>query len=480
MALRHFPNPFHNLVPFPSSSKLGSRLERSPLGWKTHQNPLRGSLTLWCSKEQPRKKAKPSRRRMSSEELGDELRGFIAAIGLPENRMPSLKELSDHGRKDLANVVRRRGYKAISELLTNNSDENLERSDTCEEESSGQVEKLTVSPECISLTDEPTVLEECNVNPNGAISISTDAEVYGPSDSSIVTLQFKAAKFLQTGELDPMEDMNNVLELGSTALDSGNIDTVPMISQQLTLTSKEQLPKSRYMEHLLEHLFPSEGSSSEELSCKNGVSSGEDTNFDEELTSKASEKGNQNEINRLKALLHQKEIELSQLEQRIKEEKLELFNLQAKAEAKIANIQRTVAQKDVALRAAEENLNGLKEVHIKYMADGEIVELAGSFNGWQHRIKMDLDPSSTRSPSTSRPCRQPLLWSAVLWLYPGVYEIKFIVDGSWRIDSRREIVSSGNIANNVLRCSVQDKENAFLELHERYSFQTACGQSFDH
>ncbi|XP_073009731.1 protein PTST homolog 3, chloroplastic isoform X5 [Typha latifolia] len=425
MALRHFPNPFHNLVPFPSSSKL----ERSPLGWKTHQNPLRGSLTLSCSKEQPRKKAKPSRRRMSSEELGDELRGFIAAIGLPENRMPSLKELSDHGRKDLANVVRRRGYKAISELLTNNSDENLERSDTCEEESSGQVEKLTVSPECISLTDEPTVLEECNVNPNGAISISTDAEVYGPSDSSVVTLQFKAAKFLQTGELDPMEDvdMNNVLVLGSTTLDSGNIDTVPMISQQLTLTSKEQLPK------------------------RNGVSSGEDTNFDEELTSKASEKGNQNEINRLKALLHQKEIELSQLEQRIKEEKLELFNLQAKAEAKIANIQRNVAQKDVALRAAEENLNGLKEVHIKYLADGEIVELAGSFNGWQHRIKMDLDPSSTRSPSTSRPCRQPLLWSAVLWLYPGVYEIKFIVDGSWRIDSRREIVSSGNITNNVLR-----------------------------
>ncbi|XP_073009732.1 protein PTST homolog 3, chloroplastic isoform X6 [Typha latifolia] len=422
MALRHFPNPFHNLVPFPSSSKL----ERSPLGWKTHQNPLRGSLTLSCSKEQPRKKAKPSRRRMSSEELGDELRGFIAAIGLPENRMPSLKELSDHGRKDLANVVRRRGYKAISELLTNNSDENLERSDTCEEESSGQVEKLTVSPECISLTDEPTVLEECNVNPNGAISISTDAEVYGPSDSSVVTLQFKAAKFLQTGELDPMEDvdMNNVLVLGSTTLDSGNIDTVPMISQQLTLTSKEQLPK------------------------RNGVSSGEDTNFDEELTSKASEKGNQNEINRLKALLHQKEIELSQLEQRIKEEKLELFNLQAKAEAKIANIQRNVAQKDVALRAAEENLNGLKEVHIKYLADGEIVELAGSFNGWQHRIKMDLDPSSTRSPSTSR---QPLLWSAVLWLYPGVYEIKFIVDGSWRIDSRREIVSSGNITNNVLR-----------------------------
>lgn len=31
------------------------------------------------------------------------------------------------------------------------------------------------------------------------------------------------------------------------------------------------------------------------------------------------------------------------------------------------------------------------------------------------------------------------------------YQIKFIVDGNWRTDSRREIVTSGNITNNVLR-----------------------------
>nr|CAD1835725.1 unnamed protein product [Ananas comosus var. bracteatus] len=89
------------------------------------------------------------------------------------------------------------------------------------------------------------------------------------------------------------------------------------------------------------------------------------------------------------------------------------------------------------------------EVQIDYWANGEVVEIAGSFNGWQHRIKMDLDPSSqSTNPSVSR---QSLHWTTILWLYPGVYEIKFIVDGNWRTDSRREIVTSGNITNNVLR-----------------------------
>ncbi|KDO47108.1 hypothetical protein CISIN_1g0096333mg, partial [Citrus sinensis] len=34
-------------------------------------------------------------------------------------------------------------------------------------------------------------------------------------------------------------------------------------------------------------------------------------------------------------------------------------------------------------------------VEIQYSGDGEIVEVAGSFNGWHHRIKMDPLPSSS-------------------------------------------------------------------------------------
>ncbi|KAJ0663557.1 putative AMP-activated kinase, glycogen-binding protein [Helianthus annuus] len=39
----------------------------------------------------------------------------------------------------------------------------------------------------------------------------------------------------------------------------------------------------------------------------------------------------------------------------------------------------------------------------------------------------------------------------MLWLYPGIYEIKFIVDGKWMIDPMKEVVTRGSIQNNVLR-----------------------------
>lgn len=43
----------------------------------------------------------------------------MSIVGLPEGHIPSMKELSEHGRKDLANIVRRRGYKLIGELIGN-------------------------------------------------------------------------------------------------------------------------------------------------------------------------------------------------------------------------------------------------------------------------------------------------------------------------------------------------------------------------
>lgn len=36
----------------------------------------------------------------------------------------------------------------------------------------------------------------------------------------------------------------------------------------------------------------------------------------------------------------------------------------------------------------------LTQVRIDYWANGQIIEVAGSFNGWQHRVRMDHHPSS--------------------------------------------------------------------------------------
>ncbi|KAJ6898101.1 5'-AMP-activated protein kinase subunit beta-2 [Populus alba x Populus x berolinensis] len=68
--------------------------------------------------------------------------------------------------------------------------------------------------------------------------------------------------------------------------------------------------------------------------------------------------------------------------------------------------------------------------------------------------------SSVRSFKTSETCIAILqrrmekssvgIFSLYLKLYPGRYEIKFIVDGEWRIDPLRPIVYNNGYENNLL------------------------------
>ncbi|KAG5553630.1 hypothetical protein RHGRI_011504 [Rhododendron griersonianum] len=151
---------------------------------------------------------------------------------------------------------------------------------------------------------------------------------------------------------------------------------------------------------------------------------------------------NQIEVNRLKFMLHQKELELSRLKEQIEKEKLALSILQTKVETEISKAQKLVMEKDAELHATEGNLAGLVEVEIQYEGDGDAVEVTGSFNGWHHHIAMDPQPSSSiKDPKSSRKSR---LWTTALWLYPGIYEIKFVVDGNLRIDPQQESVRKGS------------------------------------
>ncbi|KAF8088573.1 hypothetical protein N665_0536s0022 [Sinapis alba] len=152
---------------------------------------------------------------------------------------------------------------------------------------------------------------------------------------------------------------------------------------------------------------------------------------------------NQVEITRLRFMLCQKELELSRLKEQIEKEKLSLSVLQRKAETEIQKAQMLVSQKDVELQEAEESLTGLQEVEIEYCGDGNVVEVTGSFNGWEHRVGLELE--------TSKSTGKQKCWSTLLWLYPGTYEIKFIVDGQWITDPQRDSVTRGHITNNILK-----------------------------
>lgn len=74
--------------------------------------------TCACSIKKPR----GSRKVKKNVELCNDLREFLSTFGLPEGRVPSIKELQDHGRNDLANIVRRRGYKLIRDLLSSSTE----------------------------------------------------------------------------------------------------------------------------------------------------------------------------------------------------------------------------------------------------------------------------------------------------------------------------------------------------------------------
>ncbi|XP_058003462.1 protein PTST homolog 3, chloroplastic isoform X2 [Hevea brasiliensis] len=603
------------------------------ISWNTRYHPPQKNFRFCvCSA----KKSRGGRKVKSNIELCNDIREFISAVGLPEGHVPSMKELSDHGRTDLAHIVRRRGYKVIRDLLSNSMEEEIDGSniektlpkeqDTISDHTdilTGQDEKVEdiiedsslptevpiiyyhsdsagSNPECNSsdhsskhteslvrvsldiewqndedksmvkdinsstplsnieqqlgevqnvvqqrssatpfgnveqqdqealsvvednsLSTEVLIMDNSHGSLNGYLDPNSDINTFVPMESSVnsslgekgldnskgqqekvnrmaedivlptgvlnlkrpadspvsslnfgdhssmpgdpaaMSLEDKVAKFIQSGDLDVIEDTfygildestkysegvnepENETEIPSkTPSEEKSEHAVSRSNAALALngnipTSKHNLPPVRIYHPARNDSLSDEGPASSDL----------DKDYDVETNKRE----DQIEINHLKLMLvmRQKELELSRLKEQIEKEKLALSDLQTKAEREISKAQKLISEKDVELLAAEESLSGLVEVKIQYTGDGEIVEVAGSFSGWHHPIKMDPQPSSSNSDTTGS--RKSRFWSTMLWLYPGVYEIKFIVDGHWKIDPQIETVTKGGICNNILQ-----------------------------
>ncbi|KAK4272840.1 hypothetical protein QN277_021341 [Acacia crassicarpa] len=604
----------HNLSLTHHHQLLQPRRDPHPLPRHCH---IRASAT---------KKPRRSRKLKSDAELCNEIREFVAAVGHPEGHVPSTKELLQHGRNDLANIVRRRGYKLIRELLTSslnsdidafhadkNLDGKLDGSDDCKDLLRGQnlrenttSDDITVSTKVsfgnnssflntdlapntndhtfvsresstassmaekdpselqhhadevnhvaegycysteASITDDGCNSSRKGPDPNSDNQSSIATETSGESsteekssqnlgyvgnimskmtgdtlsstihltesqsstsfadsdlewrklgdpddsnndiaenvpsstdvenisggieiDSSVhaannscvnvnsssnLSLEEKVAKFIQSGDLDPVEDHafgilnGNDQEYSEEDIESGSAvemtkhfkhalkDNTAITFYGSSSTSKKLVPSATTNHLVWEDHWQDED---------------QNAHFDKDFDAEASKRQNQSEIDNLKFMLYQKELELSQLKEQIEREKLALYALQTKAEEEINKARKLISEKDAELHVAEDSLSGLKEVWIEFFGDGGKVEVAGSFNGWHHRIEMDPQPSTSVMDSTAS--RKSRLWSTVLWLYPGVYEIKFIVDGHWRLDPQRESITRGHICNNILR-----------------------------
>ncbi|XP_078173428.1 5'-AMP-activated protein kinase-like protein isoform X2 [Carex rostrata] len=383
--------------PLPTTFLFSPKRLDPPVKLKVREVPFVRRLALVRSSAKSSDKVRISRNRKSDEQICEELRDFISLAGLPLKRMPSLKVLSDNGRKDLAKVIKKRGFKSFSNFflssVTNDEVEENLSDGILEYEDDYYLERI----EGVTPSSEFSVMHQ--FDGHGLINNGTDSNEN--VEAHLVT------KAKQTNDTD---EGNFIERIDLSVNGIVNIEEKPIIPSVGDCLSDELI------------------------------------NIEERSVN---EPGSYATINSLKALLDQKDMELSKLIQKIEEEKIELLKLQEKARAKIANVELTINDNCHVIHDAEDKLKGLKEVRIKFMADAEVVEIAGSFNGWQHRLKMNLDQSSnSEDPSNFR---QPKVWTTELLLYPGVYQIKFVVDGNWRVDLEREHVTIGGFANNVLR-----------------------------
>ncbi|XP_019250719.1 PREDICTED: uncharacterized protein LOC109229651 isoform X2 [Nicotiana attenuata] len=360
------------------------------------------------------KKPRATRKVKSNIDLCNDIRELLSSVGLPEDHVPTMKELSQHGRQDLANIVRRRGYKLLRELLSTSKqptyDECSEADGLVEksgDESSGQDGKMTDMAHDVSLPSEASAVDDYTNDANNDRVVKSDEQNSGDQQPSrYSSLEEKVANFIQNGELDSVEDSGFEIfnERGSEQLEGSVVgqdvvkteSTTPKEHKDLVLCNDNgaELHNGNSMPTSTQHV---EHRSGQSFGMRNNSLSTEDLAMTEGRNSADVEPQkveNQAEINRLKFMLHQKELELTHLKQQIEEEKRLLSSLQIKAEREISEAQRLILEKDAELNAAEDSLSGLKEVEIQYWADGESVEVAGSFNGWHHKVKMDLQASS--------------------------------------------------------------------------------------
>ena len=76
-----------------------------------------------------------------------------------------------------------------------------------------------------------------------------------------------------------------------------------------------------------------------------------------------------------------------------------------------------------AINTKTSSTAGRKRIQFHLKADpGSRVYLSGSFNNWSNKAKKMVDRHNSGE------------YSVILYLPPGKYEYKFIVNGEWRVD----------------------------------------------
>ncbi|XP_052146462.1 protein FLOURY ENDOSPERM 6, chloroplastic [Oryza glaberrima] len=130
------------------------------------------------------------------------------------------------------------------------------------------------------------------------------------------------------------------------------------------------------------------------------------------------------------------ETKVMQAQEELRSIRAKIAVLEGKMALEIIEKNKIIEEKQRRLDEAEKALSELRTVYIVWSNPASEVLLAGSFDGWTSQRRMERSERGT--------------FSLNLRLYPGRYEIKFIVDGVWRNDPLRPLVSNNGHENNLL------------------------------
>ncbi|XP_039040002.1 protein PTST homolog 2, chloroplastic-like isoform X5 [Hibiscus syriacus] len=156
----------------------------------------------------------------------------------------------------------------------------------------------------------------------------------------------------------------------------------------------------------------------------------------DEVLSRVGDGSSTDDFHKLSDAWEFQENEILNAQDNLRSLRARLAVLEGKMALSIIDAQKTVEEKQKRIDHARRALQLLRTVCVLWPNSGSEVLLAGSFDGWATKRKME---KSSRG-----------VFSVHLKLYPGKYEIKFIVDGEWKLDPLRPIVNNGGFENNQL------------------------------
>ncbi|CAL4935304.1 unnamed protein product [Urochloa decumbens] len=131
------------------------------------------------------------------------------------------------------------------------------------------------------------------------------------------------------------------------------------------------------------------------------------------------------------------ETKVMQAQEELRSIRAKIAVLEGKMALEIIERNKIIEEKQRRLDEVEKALSELRTVCIMWANPASEVLLVGSFDGWTSQRK--LERASERG-----------MFSLNLRLYPGRYEIKFIVDGVWKNDPLRPTVYNNGHENNLL------------------------------